>query len=266
MKHLIFALIFALALVCGFAIDALAAAPAPLTPEEQEAALIVRVTDFAAGKAVNPGINWKALTTNATLAAKVDGILAGAVKPLKVPTNFFSLMPKATAAFLATLERDYPLFVAVYRGTKDKPKTGEPGAITFATESACVYENVSSGIVVNYKKTIQRECVPAVRKYLRSQGKSFVTKNGVNPQQAYMDELTDILNAPRFAGLEAFLAKIGLNEKVGLTYFPDDAEIAAIKERVFGGEAQFAPNAGRLLYALGVEEYNRFVKQYNGEE
>ena len=261
-KHIM----FALCAVLGLALTTFAASTAELTPAEKEAALLVRVASYAKGEATNPGIDFKACATNAALAAKVDDILATAKTPYALGTPFYATFPKTTAAFLKSIEAKYPLFVAIYRGEKDKPKAGEPGSLTFATESARAYQRKDAGFIVNYKKTIQRECVPAVRKYLRSQGKSFVTKDGVNPQQEYMDELTNILNGPRFAGLEAFLAKIGLNEKAGLDYFPDDAAIAAIKEDIFSGAKAFGPSAGTLLYVLGVEEYNRFVKQYNGED
>lgn len=117
------------------------------------------------------------------------------------------------------------------------------------------------------KYEIQKRSVKQVKKYLRSQGKSFVTKNGVNPCSDLMQELNTALNAPLFNGLNDFFLKIGLTCKIDTTILPTADEIAKLREDCLFGEKDLTyENKDLLIFGLGVDGYNQFVKEYNGEE
>lgn len=116
-----------------------------------------------------------------------------------------------------------------------------------------------------WKKEMQNVAIKAVKKYIRSQGKSFVTKNGVNPCEAYMTALTAALNAPRLAGLDAWYKSIGL-AGVDLSALPAEAEVAQLKKDVLDGTKDMNErNKGILYVCLGVDGYNKFVREYNGD-
>lgn len=106
-----------------------------------------------------------------------------------------------------------------------------------------------------------------IKRKMREKGLSFVAKDGSNPIQDEVDALTAAFNAPRHAGVKEWFAK----------WYPEytwidsaqatDAEVSAYKDAVFNGEKAFDKIAqSKLRFYLGVEEYNRFVKLYNGEE
>lgn len=115
------------------------------------------------------------------------------------------------------------------------------------------------------KRNIQALALRSVKKYMRSQGKSFITKDGVNPCEAYMTSLTAALNAPRFAGLDAWLKGIGMRG-IDLSAMPSAAEIAQLKSDVLDGAVDMDDRIKTMLYiCLGVEGYNAFVKEYNGD-
>lgn len=106
-----------------------------------------------------------------------------------------------------------------------------------------------------------------IKRLIRAKGQSFVAKDGKNPVQDEVDALSAAFNAPRHAGVKEWVAK----------WYPEyqwidsaqwtDAEVAEYKEQVLNGETPFDEKAqATLRFYLGVEEYNRFVKLYNGEE
>ena len=117
-----------------------------------------------------------------------------------------------------------------------------------------------------WKKNMQKVAVKAVKKYIRSQGRSFVAKDGVNPCEAYMTALTAALNAPRFAGLDAWYKSIGL-AGVDLSALPSEAEVAQLRQDVLDGTKDMDErNKTILCVCLGVDGYNAFVKEYNGDK
>lgn len=123
--------------------------------------------------------------------------------------------------------------------------------------------------VVGYCQWIQSDkaVVKAIRKYLRSQGKSFVTKDGVNPCEELMKELNAALNAPRFKGLNAWMEKVGFTARIDESQLPTEEFVAQLKEDVLNGEKDMTENVAFVLKVnLGVEGYNAFVKEYNGEK
>jgi hypothetical protein len=115
------------------------------------------------------------------------------------------------------------------------------------------------------KKVIQKYAVMAVKAYIRSQGKSFVVKNGVNPCEAYMTGLTEALNAPRFAGLDAWLKSIG-HKGIDLSRMPSEENVVKLKEDILYGRKDMTAYHMAILYiCLGVDGYNKFVSEYNGD-
>jgi hypothetical protein len=116
----------------------------------------------------------------------------------------------------------------------------------------------------DFKRRLQKMALGAIKVHLRSQGKSFVTKNGVNPCEKYMTGLTEALNAPRFAGLDAWFKSMGL-KGVDLSKMPSEEAVAKLKDDIFYGRKDMDGRAKAILeVCLGVEGYNKFVKEYNG--
>ena len=117
------------------------------------------------------------------------------------------------------------------------------------------------------RKAIQRRGEKVIKKWLRRQGKSFVTKDGVNPCAVYMERLTAALNAPRFAGLNDWLEEMGISERIDLSLFPSEAEVLTLRERILDADEELTEYKKTLLHlCLGVDSYNAFVKEYNGDK
>jgi hypothetical protein len=175
-----------------------------------------------------------------------------------VPSGAAALYPK-TLAIANRLGRD-----ALSRDL------GDYGTLTDATDwlSEAVAFPVARSIPVDmsvFRKWAQKAALKAVKRHLRSQGKSFVTKDGVNPCGEYMVGLTEALNAPRFAGLDEWLKSIG-HKGVDLSQMPSEEEVAKLKEALLFGDRDMDARTKAILdVCLGVEGYNAFVREYNGE-
>ncbi len=114
------------------------------------------------------------------------------------------------------------------------------------------------------KERIKKEAAPLAKRSLRGKGRSFVTKDNVNPLEAEMRPLVDALNAPKLQGLEAGLRGLG----VEIADIPRDPAVwdpvAAEKDAVFNGEKPARPGAdGGIILLLGPEGYNAWVKEFN---
>jgi len=118
---------------------------------------------------------------------------------------------------------------------------------------------------VEWAKTqIKKLAVPLVKRSLRSKGKSFVTKDGVNPIEVEMQPVVDALNAPKLQGLEAALRGIGV-DVADIPRAPAiwDA-ITAEKDAIFLGDKTAHPaNDGGIMLLLGPDGYNAWVKEFN---
>ena len=116
------------------------------------------------------------------------------------------------------------------------------------------------------KKGIQRSAVLGIKKALRKQGKSFVTVDGVNPCEVYMEKLNKALNAPRLEGLNQWLEELGFVNRVDVSSLPSGGEINTLKGAIFYGERKMTPYDRTMLsLCLGVDGFNEFVKLYNGD-
>ena len=125
------------------------------------------------------------------------------------------------------------------------------------------------GVFVRQCERLQscREVLAAIRRHLRSQGGSFVTKDGANPCVELMKELNAALNAPRLNGLNAWLEKVGVPARLDESQLPTEEFVAQLKEDVLNGERDMTENVAFVLKVnLGVDGYNEFVKEYNGEK
>lgn len=117
------------------------------------------------------------------------------------------------------------------------------------------------------RKYIQSASVKYVKKFLRRQGKSFVTKDGVNPCESYMTELNTALNAPYFEGLNAWFEKIGIAARVDVSKLPPKRDVLKLKEEILDADRILDANSEFILkVCLGVDGYNAFVREYNGED
>jgi hypothetical protein len=114
------------------------------------------------------------------------------------------------------------------------------------------------------KNRIKELAAPFVKRALRAEGKSFVTKDGVNPIEIRMKPVVDALNAPKLQGLEAALRGIGVD-------IPDIERTPAIwdaitekKNAIFYGDRPANPPLdGGIVLLLGPDGYNAWVKEFN---
>lgn len=194
-----------------------------------------------------------------------------AEKGIKGPSWGYEIWPRATDICLRTDFKDYPVAASAFRnygaywGTKstleESIRLMEEG---LSSRKYHIYSQIRTYQMLS--KNIASRALPYIRKYLRRQGKSFVTKNGVNPCDQYMTELTDALNAPRFKGLNEWLAKMGIAASVDFSKFPSEAEVQNLKNKILDGDVDINPERQVTLYlGLGPHGYNAFVKEYNGE-
>jgi hypothetical protein len=80
-----------------------------------------------------------------------------------------------------------------------------------------------------------------------------------------MTDLTAALNAPRFAGLDMWLRSVGC-KGVDLSKMPSEEDVAKLREDILYGRKDMTPFNKSILYVcLGVDGYNKFVKEYNGD-
>ena len=132
-------------------------------------------------------------------------------------------------------------------------------------------ENLATGFINKNSITrtitsICKDIVPEIKMALRKKGKSFISKDDVNPVQDIIDRLTAALQAPRCAGLKEFVAE----------FYPDytwidfgfepltDEEVNALKDDVYYGQQDLTNLVStKLLYYLGLDEYNAFIERYN---
>ena len=143
-------------------------------------------------------------------------------------------------------------------------RKNEPGYVNLRLQAAC-----GGGVSVRdvRREVLEASVVPA-RRYIRSSGSSFVGKDGAKRVKDILDALAAELNAPRFGKADDILARLGFEvewEFIQSRLLTDD-EIAEIKAKLMDGEIAFSGSLqNKLCIALGVEGYNAFVKEYNGE-
>ena len=214
------------------------------------------------------GVSTLLLTNRAELAAQVDSILAaGRISPVNIRHEYPDVLPKTWARIKRDRSDLFPETIAMI------DNRGAGWNLAAATRRAFEGLNRGHGFItisrIEEARSFTLKLVgPYIRRHLRSQGKSIVTVDGVNPQQKFMDEVSACLNAPKFAGLQAKLAEIGLDIKVGPydSVTPSAADLASLQDKIYYGDVKFDQYLkGMLLFCLGTEGYNNFVKRYNAE-
>lgn len=137
-----------------------------------------------------------------------------------------------------------------------------------ALDNGGVRPDWNYGVVKTYAGALQRQVQRKARAYLRKQGKSFVSKDGANPCEAVMTELVAALNAPYLKGVNEWLEKVGATDRrIDVSKLPTEAEVAQLKEDILNGDKDMNRDYEFILkVCLGVEGYNSFVKEYNGDK
>ena len=111
------------------------------------------------------------------------------------------------------------------------------------------------------KQMVKDHAIRLARVALRADGKSFVTKDGVNPLAAKVQPVVDALNAPGCEGLEAALRALGADAPDC-----DRAELKGMCDaagtRIMQGDGGMEW-LGKVSIVLGVDGFNRFVDEYN---
>ena len=167
---------------------------------------------------------------------------------------------------LALAER-YGCDINSYVFMRNGATVGELAACLGEVTSVAVTQSIVNIPYLDaFKQQIQRSAQKGIKRALRKQGKSFVTKDGINPCEAYMTRLTAALNAPKLAGLNEWLADLGFAERVDLSRLPSEADVVRLKEDVLNGDADMTvKNKATLYICLGVDGYNQLVREYNGD-
>ena len=126
----------------------------------------------------------------------------------------------------------------------------------------------STILLNNLKSSFQKvHGVKLVKKMLYRQGKSFVTKDGVNPCEEMMNRLTASLNAARLAGFNEWLAEVGIKNRINLDFLPPPEKIEELKEEILMGDKDAKSSSMYNLYlGLSAEDYNAFIKRFNGDK
>ena len=144
------------------------------------------------------------------------------------------------------------------------PKPEEAHAVNFWLQEAC-----SSCVLPKGDRTyILNAAIVPVRRAIRAEGGSFVGKDGAKLVKAKLDALAKELNAPRFGKAGEILKKLGFEVEWEFVQsrILADAELDGLKTRLLNGEIPFTSELqNKLCVALGVEGYNAFVREYNGE-
>lgn len=119
------------------------------------------------------------------------------------------------------------------------------------------YERIAPGLI--------SKVIPEIKKWLRKSGKSFLTKeDGTNPVQSEVDALQTALNAPKFAGLREWVAKLWPDYQWVEPTWKTDEEINQLKDDIYYGQKDFDIKNKILLQShLGTDAYNAFVEEYN---
>lgn len=132
------------------------------------------------------------------------------------------------------------------------------------------YLNEGKGIqIITYckKRFHAKHALKLVKKMLYNQGKSFVTHDGINPCEEMMTRLTTSLNSARLSGFNDWLSAVGVKARINLDFLPTNEEIAKLKEDILSGQKKVTSDRLYILYlSLSSDDYNTFIKRYNGEQ
>ena len=140
----------------------------------------------------------------------------------------------------------------------------EAGYIGYALQAAC---NGAFPAAAARSAILNAAIAPARRK-VRAESGTFVGEEGAKKVKEVLDGLAAELNAPRFGMAGDILKGLGMDLEwdFAVSLIPTDEEIVGIKKCLMDGEIPFnAALQNKLCVVLGVEAYNAFVTEYNGE-
>lgn len=203
--------------------------------------------------------------------AETDEALASGTNIVR--TYIYDQWPKTAARYIASIKDTRPYSYTFWKEAMDlnvRPYWQHCNAEPVKYINARFEDYWAHLSEYNYSDTKKRTiacCSKMVKKQLRKEGKSFVVKGDSNPVQERLDAVSAALDAPKMAGLREALAKCGVvlgpDPAQGM---PSDEECRKLIEDVFNGDVPFGTyQKGRIQFFLGVEEYNKFVKRYNGD-
>ena len=235
-----------------------------------ESNILTSARNFVAGYATNQVYRMGSYAStvcegNADLALAMDEILAGTPPVNMITAKFAIPFPKTHAAALADLRREYPAYVSetdlVYSyGSPEEYLGFELMMLDRRGGSSFYHQRVTQHAMQAAGRNLRR--------HLRAQGKKIIVgPDGKDPCKPYIDAVSAALNAPLYEGLSNALSNCGVDIPVPVRYRTalDDATLAFETNAVFMGDVKFNENRQwAIRFALGLEEYNRFVERYNG--
>ena len=122
--------------------------------------------------------------------------------------------------------------------------------------------------VATARNSVLNAAIIPARRAIRAEGGSFVGKDGAKRVKEKLDALAAELNAPGFGKAGELLAKLGMGVEWDFiqSRILDELKVSEIRTLLLDGEIPFTPTLqNKLCIALGVEGYNAFVREYNGE-
>ena len=217
-------------------------------------------------------IVWQ-LPRRKDLAALRDELDARfAAEHMRFKDTCYGGWPKTCASSISDTERVRPVRARLIKKYGHKGIMGCPLQCYTPEEmieliNECFATGASLPCITGTLSSLNSQVVKIVRKHLYDQGKSFITKNGVNPCEKPIEEFTAALNAPRLAGLNEWFADMGVPRRINLDFLPSEEEVVKLEQDILTGEKEINDKYKVVLYfGLGSEKYNAFVKCYNGDK
>lgn len=255
-----------------------------------DAMISVAATNEAAAKKMEPnpvvgmGDGWNYPAT-ASVADGYDTTFSAA--GIGAPPTFYKRLPKSAEVWIASTNEfsagwvaSHPVTLSFIRRNKNGfPSTyngctfgeylnfiAEEGADFTPTNRISAHSLFNMGLSALKEKAVAASA-RIVKLELRRQGKSFVVQpDGKNPVQDAVDALFAALDAPKMEGLGAWVAAWCPSHTWVEPTWADAGAVAQFKEAVYLGDKPFTSIVKfRLCAYLGVTEYNKFVREYNGE-
>ena len=223
-------------------------------------------------------------TNNATLSVDdlrdaVAALHAGRVYPVAphcaVPGISGKYFPEYVRAWMTAASNDFPVLSAFVLSSADtSPMSSIGESIRWAFDRGVPglllgeFNRSTDNVVWTmeyYTGLVKAACTRQVKIMLRRSGKSFVTRDGVNPLEPYAKRLETILNAPRMHGMADFCAEIGLPKTYAIPEdsFMTDDEVKTVCDSVLIDDRSLKNVSAKLRYSMGTDAYNAFVKEYN---
>ena len=193
------------------------------------------------------------------------------------PAFFMFTMPMCSKNFMSNTNNIEKIKSISY-GLSLKRKYGviklspdDKSQCTIAEYINCLIESMMSRCRIDSCDSIEKKkkymCLCAsrlVKRTLRANGKSFVSKGGVNPLDAPMKEFVESINAPKFSGVKHWMSKWAPEHEWVEPQGMSDDEVSKIMKDILNGDKELdCISSGLLNVYLGTKAYNMFVDEYN---